>query len=210
MYGWSPVMTQGRGSIFMPAKRYHRSDCKAFSLHLDPSESLHQWVERLLGQVRGECYRRVGLHLIGAVLVEGLGGNAATDAQVLISGSALQRRYFKVGGVAYYVDFVPARATMERCLLDMEREQLASVLLMPRQMVERAKGLVSAFPLLERHVSILGLEDFLVSCLITLTVKRRMNPVTVLEKVMERYELLASLSSDGAPMIALQIENPVS
>ncbi len=179
----------------------------SLKVHVNQAEAVQQWVEDVLAGAGGSArYSTVGLYLVAAVMLQ-KGGSATLNEHTFLRQSARGQASFRLGRIVYYVEAVPTRTVMERCVEDLEHERLSPVLLVPRSMVERAKGLAAAFPQFERHVTVLVLEDYIATVLLGLILERRMLPEAVLETTIARYSALLGQSRLSlAPGIDLLIQ----
>lgn len=154
---------------------------------LDLNDSPVTWVEQIFDVAQERSRGRVEQHLVGAKLQkrmpeQDISAHAAfaADVQTQRSGD------FVLGNIVFHVTAVPALPVIEKCQ-DNLRQNLNPVLVVPRAKIERAKGLASATPELERRISFVAIEDFLATNIIEMAGVENSSFVEVLESIVELY-----------------------
>lgn len=160
---------------------------KQISLKLNQAESPVTWIEDLFTTARERSQGRVEQHLVGAKLERRLGekevkGHAtfAADQQTERAGD------FAVDNIVFHVTANPGAAVIEKCE-DNLRRGLLPVLVIPRDKMERAKGIASATQGLERRISFVAIEDFVASNIIELAGAENSSFFEVLTSVIALY-----------------------
>lgn len=163
-----------------------------FYLEFVPTESPHAWIEDVLGVVRESGHVLTAQYLIAAMLER--------KNEVAEDGAG----GYRVGNIVYLVALVPARPVIERCAAVL-RQGRHPVLLLPRKMIERGKGTASAVPGLERSMSFLGIEDFLVMGVLTLAQEEGVSYLAIWKSIVDLYnERVAGLRDARMPKIAME------
>lgn len=173
-------------------------------LKLDQNESPVVWIEDLLEVAKERSLGRVEQHLVGAKLerrlpdkdVKGYAAFAA-DVQTERSGD------FTIDKIIFHVTAAPAMFVIEKCEENL-RHGLLPVLVIPRKMIERAKGLASATEGLERRISFVAIEDFVASNIIELAGAEDKPFFEILESIIEIYnERIVQSETDKSLRIEL-------
>jgi hypothetical protein len=158
-------------------------------LEIDRSESPSIWIEQLFREAKERSQGRVEQHLVGAKLErrmpqQDVAAHAAfaADVQTQRAGD------FVVGDIVFHVTAVPALPVIEKCH-DNLRKNLHPVLVIPRDKIERAKGIASASatPDLERRISFVAIEDFIATNIIELAGAEGASFVDVLQSILTLY-----------------------
>lgn len=204
---WSDAARQEAVSIIAePAlieidKFFQRQHMK---LKLDLGESSVIWIEQLMETAKDRSQGRVEQHLIGAKLKTRLPNHDVTghaafagDVQTARSGD------FVIGNIVYHVTAAPAIAVIRKCV-DNLRQNLAPVLVVPRDKVDIARGLAQSEEGAERRISVLSIEDFVASNIIELASEYGATFGDVLQSILDIYnELIESSETDGSLRIEL-------
>ena len=153
----------------------------------DPALSPVKWIESIMREAREhKSQGRVEQHLVGAKLETRHPGTeipvhsaTAGDVQTGRPGD------FQVGRWIYHVTVAPTAALIDKCRANLE-EGLRPVVLVPRALTERAKGLASG-PGIEDRTSVYAIEDFVAQNLSEISADSDMAPLDVLKTIVDRY-----------------------
>lgn len=153
----------------------------------DPAMSAVAWVDTILQSAREHLSQgRVEQHLVGAKLEERhkttdvpVHSATAADAQTGRSGD------FEIGENAYHVTVAPTLELIAKCR-DNLAEGLRPVILVPRQMVEKTKGLASAQGV-ETRVHVCAMEDFIAQNILEISEEDRASAIDVLRRMVDTY-----------------------
>lgn len=153
----------------------------------DPAKSATTWVEVIMREARShKSQGRVEQHLVGAKLQK-RHPDVAVPVHAVTAGDAQTGRPgdFQVGEFIYHVTVAPTAALIEKCRANLA-DGLRPIILVPRELVERAKGLASA-PGIEERLEIWALEDFVAKNLVEMAADSRVPLLDVLKAVLETY-----------------------
>lgn len=157
------------------------------TLKVDQRESPVTWIEQLLDSAKDRSQGRVEQHLIGAKLErrlphQGIGTHPAfaADFQTHRAGD------FVIGEIVFHVTAAPAQAVIEKCRENLRRN-LKPILVIPRDKIERAKGMAQDDVGSERRISFVAIEDFLATNIIELAGAESSSFFEVLESIIDLY-----------------------
>lgn len=160
---------------------------KQIALKIDRRESPFSWIEHLFREAKERSQGRVEQHLVGAKLQRRMSDQAisahaanAADVQTQRTGD------FVIGDIVFHVTAAPALPVIEKCL-DNLRQNLHPILVIPRDTIERAKGLASAKPDVERRISFVAIEDFLATNIIEIAGAEGKPFVEIFESILALY-----------------------
>lgn len=156
-------------------------------LKINQSESPITWIEQLFAEAKDRSQGRVEQHLVGAKLQRRMPQQNITAHAAFAADVQTQRSGdFVIGDIVFHVTASPAPPVIEKCQ-DNLRKNLYPVLVIPRDMIERAKGLASATPHLDRRISFVAIEDFIAANIIELAGVEGVSFVEILESILELY-----------------------
>jgi len=153
----------------------------------DRSESPTAWIELILEQSRSKSQGRVEQHLIGAKL-ECRFPEADISAHAAFAADVQTERPgdFALGKIVFHVTAAPAPPVINKCK-DNLRRGLQPVLVVPRDSLDRAKGLAAFEEGLDRRITFVAIEDFLASNILELSGESGRDFIDVLKSIIEIY-----------------------
>ncbi len=156
-------------------------------LKIDQNESPIAWIEQLLSEAKERSHGRVEQHLVGAKLQRRMPQKQVSTHAAFAADVQTQRAGdFVVGEIVFHVTAVPTLPVIEKCQ-DNLRKNLYPVLIIPRDMIERAKGLASATSKLDRQISFVAIEDFIATNIIEIAGVEGNSFLAVLKSMLEIY-----------------------
>jgi len=152
----------------------------------DRSLSPTAWVEGILREAHDRSGGRVEQHLVGAKL-ELRHPEARIGRDAAFAGDEQTGRTadFSLREAAYHVTAAPSGSVMERCRRNLD-VGLQPVLLVPRDRLERARGIASEHGI-ETRVTFLAIEDFLTQNILELAQEHDMPAIDMLREIIRRY-----------------------
>lgn len=160
---------------------------KQIDLKIDRRESPVSWIEQLLSEARERSQGRVEQHLVGAKLQRRMPQKNVPAHPAFAADVQTQRTGdFVIGDMVFHVTAVPAQPVVEKCH-DNLRQNLHPILVIPRDSIERAKGLASGTPDLERRISFVAIEDFIATNIIELAGVEEKPFVEIFESILMLY-----------------------
>jgi hypothetical protein len=172
-------------------------------LRLDLQESPSVWIEELFQVAKDRSQGRIEQHLVGAKLERRLPGQRVSE-QAAFAGDAQTGRSgdFVIGQNVFHVTAVPGTAVIEKCRENL-RQGLRPILVVPKNTIERAKGLASFEGELDRRISFVAIEDFLALNIIELASEAGESFIDVLRAILSIYnQRIAGSETD----LSLRIE----
>lgn len=153
----------------------------------DRSESPTAWIELILEQSRSKSQGRVEQHLIGAKLERRFPeADISTHAAFAADVQTERLGDFDLGKIVYHVTAAPAQPVISKCQ-DNLRQGLQPVLVVPRDSLDRAKGLAAYEEGLDRRITFVAIEDFLASNILELSGESGQDFIEILKSIIEIY-----------------------
>ena len=130
---------------------------------------------------------RVEQHLVGAKLETRLPYQDITEHPAFAADVQTGRTGdFVIGKIVFHVTAAPAPAVIEKCQ-DNLRVNLKPVLVVPRDRIERAKGLAGHYEGLEKRISFVAIEDFIATNIIELSGESDASFVDTFNAILDNY-----------------------
>ncbi len=152
----------------------------------DTRLSPQQWIDEIFRVSRERSAGRVEQHLVGAKLEKrfpnvNIGRDAANAGDVQTSRAG----DFYVGRTAYHITAAPSVSVIHRCKENV-RDGKYPVLLVPRNAVERAKGLAEAQGM-ETQISVFSIEDYLAQNIVELALDEGVELIVTMRAIIAVY-----------------------